>query len=154
MKCFPWFYSNVLTLLPSCWLNIFMSRGPFVIHFLLPPAAPSGGPRWGPWWGLADCSYPRPAAAATGSCKGLPWRPHSRVLKFQRSCGNRAGSESVFTFTAKSMLKGVEIGVEALLLQTIKNSIFLPQEHPLEYWINWSLGLAGVHGWTTDRFWF
>lgn len=37
--------------------------------------------------------------------------------------------DSVFTFTAKSVLKGVEIGVETLLLQAIKNSIPPPQEH-------------------------
>lgn len=140
-----------VTLCPSCWLNILVSRGLGTIHFLLPLAAPASCHDGYPC--QADYPCPRPAAAA-GSSKGLHWRPHSRVLKLQRICGNSAGPDSVFTFTAKSMLKCVEIGVKYYYWRWYTITFLYPRSIHPEYWINWSLGLAAVHRWTADLFWF
>lgn len=130
------FYSKVLTLFPSCWMSILASFTSSFHHAMV---------------GDLLRLVPIPGLLLLLLQQGTALKS-SRVLKLQRSSGNRAGPDSVFTFTAKSMLKDVEIGLETLWLQTIKNSIPPPQEHLPRVLSKLKPQPCSVHGWTTDLF--
>lgn len=116
----PWFCGDVLTSFPSCCLNILETRASYIIHpsFLCES-----------WHHAIVVELVRlcgPPLSQTCCClQGLQQgtaseATHQGPLKWQRNCGNRAGPKRFCAFTAKVVLKGVEIEVKQLFLHITK----------------------------------
>lgn len=120
INCSPRFHGDVLTSFPSCCSNILKTRASCVIHpsFLCQPQHHVTMVELvrlcGPSLSQACCC-----------CQGLQQgttseATHRGPLKWQRNCRNRAGPKEFCAFTAKVLLKGVEIEVKQFFLRMTK----------------------------------